>query len=141
MFGCVFPRCSRPLDNRRDLLGQLGYVAVTQLGLWGNYAGYHNESIQPLFSSAGTSYSSSTQTDDGTVSIQLTCADVSFSPRPAPALPPVGDFSPTEKATIQKLVVLITPEIAKAHVHADDRGPPQLAAISPALRPFIRQTQ
>ena len=50
-------------------------VVITQLGLWGSYAGYHNESIQSLLSS-GTSYSSSTQTDDGTVSIQLTCADV-----------------------------------------------------------------
>ena len=38
----------------------LGIVVVTQLGLWGNYAGYHNESIQPLLSSSGTSYSSST---------------------------------------------------------------------------------
>ena len=50
-------------------------VVITQLGLWGSYAGYHNKSIQSLLSS-GTSYSSSTQTDDGTVSIQLTCADV-----------------------------------------------------------------
>ena len=50
-------------------------VAITQLILWGNYAAYHNESIQSFFGSASF-YSSSTQTEDGIVSIELTCNDV-----------------------------------------------------------------
>ena len=50
-------------------------VVITQLILWGNYAGYRNESIQSLLSS-GNSYSVVAPTDDGTVSIKFTCADV-----------------------------------------------------------------
>ena len=50
-------------------------VAITQLILWGTYAAYHNESIQSFLGSASF-YSSSTQTEDGIVSIQLTCNDV-----------------------------------------------------------------
>ena len=50
-------------------------VAITQLGLWGNYLAYHNESIHSFPSSANF-YSSSTRTEDGIVSIELTCADV-----------------------------------------------------------------
>ena len=50
-------------------------VAITQLILWGNYAAYHNESIQSFLGSASF-YSSSTQTEDGIVSIELTCNDV-----------------------------------------------------------------
>ena len=50
-------------------------VAITQLILWGSYAAYHNESIQSFIGSARF-YSSSTQTEDGIVSIELTCNDV-----------------------------------------------------------------
>ena len=50
-------------------------VVITQFFLWGGYAAYHNEAIRS-FVRSGNLYSASTQTDDGIVSIELTCADV-----------------------------------------------------------------
>ena len=50
-------------------------VVITQFFLWGAYAAYHNEAIRS-FVRSGNLYSASTQTDDGIVSIELTCADV-----------------------------------------------------------------
>ena len=55
------------------LLGMV--VVITQIILWGNYAAYHSDTIQSLLSS-GTSYSVVAPTDDGTVSVKFTCADV-----------------------------------------------------------------
>ena len=50
-------------------------VAIAQLVLWGSYVSYHNETIRSFLSSANF-WSASTQTDDGIVSIELTCDDV-----------------------------------------------------------------
>ena len=49
-------------------------VVITQFAIWGSYAAYHSEAIRSLISSG--SFSSTTRTDDGIVSIHLTCADV-----------------------------------------------------------------
>ena len=50
-------------------------VLISQLPLWGSFLAYHNETIRSFFSGASF-YSASTLTDDGIVSIELTCDDV-----------------------------------------------------------------
>ena len=51
-------------------------VLLAQLGFWVNYVAYHNDTVQEVLGGGSSSFSTTFERDDETVSVGMSCADI-----------------------------------------------------------------
>ena len=51
-------------------------VLLAQVGFWANYAAYHNDTVQEVFSGGSSSFSTTFERDGETLSLTMSCQDI-----------------------------------------------------------------
>ena len=58
-------------------------VLLSQVGIWANYAAYHNDTVQEVFGGGSSSFGVSFEEDGQTTSVDVSCTDVANDRMPA----------------------------------------------------------